>query len=143
MTVLPAQVTLDAANWNTGEIVNVDAFDDGFIEGPHTGMITYAVAPGDANYAAVTVPASSVAITDNDSASVLIDDLGGLSLDEAAVGTTDSFEVRLGRIAQSGRHGRRQPVGSRRPGLVRPDDVDVRRLQLERGANRDGHRHQR
>jgi hypothetical protein len=95
-TAAPSPIVLDATNWNTGVTVTVTAVDDGFIEGAHSGDVVFTVDPGsDAAYVGLIVPNATATITDNDSAAVLVDVLDGISLDEAAVGTTDTFNVRL------------------------------------------------
>jgi hypothetical protein len=97
-TATPSPIVLDATNWNTGVDVTVDAVDDGFIEtSPHAGNVQFGIDPGsDPDYLAVIIPDAIADIADNDSASVTVDVLDGISLDEAAVATTDTFEVSLG-----------------------------------------------
>ncbi len=97
-TVLPTQVVLDAANWNTGVAVDVTAVDDGFIEGTHTADVAFTIdaAASDDDYDLVAIANATAQVSDNDAASAIVDTGDGLSLDEASVGTTDTFSIRLG-----------------------------------------------
>lgn len=100
MTILhDAQVTTSAAsliftpvNWNLPQTVTVGAVDDVVSEGPHNSVISHAISGG--GYGSVTVPNVTVAITDNDTAAVLVTPTSGLQTDEQ--GSTATFTVVLG-----------------------------------------------
>ena len=97
-TVAPAQVVLDTTNWDTGVSVTATAVDDGFIEGTHTSDVSFSIDAAASNdpYDLVAIPDATGQVSDNDSASAIVDLQGGVVLDEAAVGTTDTFTVALG-----------------------------------------------
>jgi hypothetical protein len=61
-------LTFTAANWATPQTVSVSAVDDTTVEGPETSSLTFAVSSTDPAYNGRSVPAVSVAVTDNDSA---------------------------------------------------------------------------
>lgn len=65
LVVLPATLTFTTANWNTPQLVTVEAFDDLIYEQSHSAMVTQTTTSTDAAYAnlSATVTAS---ITDND-----------------------------------------------------------------------------
>ncbi|MCW2920456.1 MAG: hypothetical protein JWL76_330 [Thermoleophilia bacterium] len=94
----PTQVVLDSTNWNTGVTVAVTAVDDGFIEGTHTASVSFTIdaSASDDPYDPVAIPDATAQVSDNDAASAILDLMGGLTLDEAAVGTTDTFSIKLG-----------------------------------------------
>lgn len=68
LQVSPTSLQFTTANWNSPRTITVSAVDDSVVEGPHTGVITHAVSGG--GYSGVSVPAITVAITDNDSATL-------------------------------------------------------------------------
>ncbi|MEG4960200.1 DUF7948 domain-containing protein, partial [Microcoleus sp. K4-C2] len=61
-------LTFTASNWNVAQTVAVAAVDDNAVEGNHAGAIAHTAISTDTNYNSITVPAVSVAITDNDTA---------------------------------------------------------------------------
>lgn len=64
----PASLQFTAANWNSPQTITVSAVDDSVVEGPHTGVIAHSVSGG--GYSGVSVPSITVAIADNDSATL-------------------------------------------------------------------------
>jgi hypothetical protein len=74
-------LTFTPADWNTPQTVTVAAVDDQLVEGAHTEAISFTVASSDGAYANFAVAPVTVAITDNDSAT--IDLTGPSSVDEA------------------------------------------------------------
>ncbi len=69
-TPMPTSLTFTSVNWNVPQTVTVTALDDNVVEGAHTGSITSLVTSTDGNYSGFSVPAISVALSDNDSATV-------------------------------------------------------------------------
>lgn len=59
-------LTFTAANWSTPQALNISAVDDSASEGNHTSTVTFTVASSDSDYGGITVPALSVAVTDDD-----------------------------------------------------------------------------
>ncbi len=77
LTISDGQTTVDqptltftpsggATPWNVLQTVTVTAVDDMDSEGPHTGLINFTTSSTDASYNALTVPAATVSIADND-----------------------------------------------------------------------------
>ncbi|MCW2926031.1 MAG: hypothetical protein JWM98_3435, partial [Thermoleophilia bacterium] len=103
-TAAPASVTIAPADWNTGETITATAVDDGIIEGLHTGVDAFTTTSADTDYDGFIVPDATAQITDNDAAGITVTPTGGSTdLDEAAVGTTDSFDVVLDAAPQAGK----------------------------------------
>ncbi len=69
LSLAPPGLTFTPANWNVAQTVTVTATDDGVVEGPHNATINQSVTSSDPNYSQ-SLPAISVAISDNDSAVV-------------------------------------------------------------------------
>ncbi len=67
-----APVIFDSTNWNVAKTVTVTATDDSKAEGPHSGTIAHTVTSTDTKYSGQTVQDVNVAITDNDTAGVII-----------------------------------------------------------------------
>jgi hypothetical protein len=90
-------LTFTPTNWNTPQPVTVAALDDSVDEAvdPQPVTITHTVTSGDPKYAAISPAPQPVAITDNDTAGIQVDDLGGVAVDEANVAATDTFTVVL------------------------------------------------
>ncbi|MEG4818393.1 SBBP repeat-containing protein [Microcoleus sp. K5-D4] len=61
-------LTFTGTNWNVAQTVAVKAVDDNLVEGNHAGAIAHTATSTDTNYNSITIPAVSVAITDNDTA---------------------------------------------------------------------------
>jgi Calx-beta domain len=91
LTATPASLVFTAANWNVAQTVTVTAVDDALAEGNHSGAITHAVSGAD--YGSVTAASVTVAITDNDTASILVTPATGLITTEA--GGSATFTVTL------------------------------------------------
>jgi uncharacterized repeat protein (TIGR01451 family) len=69
-SVSPPNLSFTAANWNVAQTVTVSATNDTLVEGPTTESITHSTSSTDSNYSGIAVAGVSVAITDNDSATV-------------------------------------------------------------------------
>ncbi|MDB4977837.1 MAG: hypothetical protein JWM56_23 [Candidatus Peribacteria bacterium] len=89
------KLTFTPQNWGIFQTITVTAIDDPDIEGPHTSSIAYAVTSSDASYNGKAVTATAVAITDNDSATIVIKESNN-STDVTEGGTTDTYAVQLG-----------------------------------------------
>jgi hypothetical protein len=87
------------ANWNVPQSVTVTAIDDNVVEGAHTGTVALAVTSTDTNYSNLVVPAVSVAITDNDSATV---SLNPTSVSQSEASSPMAFTVTLSNPVASG-----------------------------------------
>ncbi|MEG4091355.1 DUF7948 domain-containing protein, partial [Microcoleus sp. Pol12B4] len=61
-------LTFTATNWNVAQTVAVATVNDDLVEGNHAGAIAHTATSTDTNYNGITIPAVSVAITDNDTA---------------------------------------------------------------------------
>jgi hypothetical protein len=68
--------------------------DDSVAEGNHSATITHTVASSDGNYDGLAVASVPVAITDNDTAGILITETAG-STDVSEAGQTDIYTVKL------------------------------------------------
>lgn len=64
--VSPAILTFTPGNWNVPQAVTVSAIDDAVVEGPHAGLVSFAVTSADATYNGLTVAGIPVTIVDND-----------------------------------------------------------------------------
>lgn len=96
-------LTFDAGDWNIWKTVSVNAYDDAVDEAsPHAGLIDHAVSSTDPFYNVNSIIVIdgvqntdlSVAITDNDQASIAITQSSG-STDLTEGGATDTYEVVL------------------------------------------------
>jgi len=90
----PASVTFTPANWATPQTVTVTAVDDLVAEGPHVGIVTHTVTTTDGVYAPLPVASVTAAITDNDTAGIVVTQSGG-STDVTEGGATDTYTVKL------------------------------------------------
>jgi hypothetical protein len=79
----PGSLQFNAMNWNIPQTLTVTAVDDAVVEGSHSGVISHSVSGG--GYDGVSVPSITVAITDNDSATVSTQ---ALSINEGNSGNT-------------------------------------------------------
>ncbi|MEG3911821.1 SBBP repeat-containing protein, partial [Microcoleus sp. w2-18aC6] len=80
-------LTFTANNWNVAQTVAVAAVDDNAVEGNHAGAIAHTATSNDTNYNSITIPAVSVAITDNDTAGVSITPTNTTATEGGATGT--------------------------------------------------------
>ena len=64
----PTSLQFDALNWNLPQTITVSAVNDSVVEGAHSGVITHSVSGG--GYSGVSVAPITVAIADNDSATL-------------------------------------------------------------------------
>ncbi|MCW2829787.1 MAG: hypothetical protein JWP31_479 [Aeromicrobium sp.] len=90
-----ATLTFTSGTWNVPQTVNVSAFNDTVPEGPHTGTITNAATSSDPKYTGLTVASIPVIVNDNDGAVLVVQSGGSTAVSEAAIGTTDSYDVKL------------------------------------------------
>ena len=91
----PLVLTFRPTNWQLTRVVTVTAVDDVVSEGPHTSTITHTASSTDANYNGLAISSVVANVTDNDTASVRIDETGGTT-DVSEVGpTSDSYTVVL------------------------------------------------
>jgi hypothetical protein len=88
------QLTFDTNNWNTPQNVTVGANDDDQLEGAHTALLQYLINTGtttEQSYKSVTgIPATTVNITDNDTATASI-----TTLDDAAENPANNGHFRV------------------------------------------------
>lgn len=88
------QLTFDTNNWNMPQTVTVSANDDDQLEGDHTALIQYMIDNGtttEQSYKSVTgLPATTVNITDNDTATASI-----TKLDDAAENPANNGHFRV------------------------------------------------
>ncbi len=61
-----ASLSFTTANWSTAQSISLSAIDDLFVEGSHSGSLSFAVSSADASYAGLAMAPLSVAIADND-----------------------------------------------------------------------------
>ncbi|WP_445176076.1 DUF7948 domain-containing protein [Microcoleus sp.] len=85
-------LTFTATNWNVAQTVAVAAVDDYAVEGNHGGAIAPTATSTDTNYNTITIPAVSVAITDNDTADFSI---APTNITATEGGATGSYKVKL------------------------------------------------
>jgi hypothetical protein len=85
-------LTFTATNWNVAQTVAVAAVDDNAVEGNHAGAIAHTATSTDTNYNSITIPAVSVAITDNDTADFSI---APTNITATEGGATGSYKVKL------------------------------------------------
>jgi hypothetical protein len=93
-TGAPSPLTFTNGNWSTPQTVTVTATNDDIAEGPHGDTITHTAASSDPSYNAISIANVSVAITDNDTAGVAINESGG-STQVTEGGSGDSYDVVL------------------------------------------------
>ena len=97
-TVSTTSLTFATADWNSALTVTVTAVNDEIAEAdPHFSTITHSASSSDSDYNGAAVPFAPdsnviVSITDDDTAGVTIDDLGGVDVTE---GASDTYEVVL------------------------------------------------
>lgn len=96
LTVDPATVTFTPENFNTPQIIAVNAVDDSQAEAgpPHTGTISHNVISSDADYNSAAVNDVVVAITDNDTRNVIVTESNG-STSVSEDGVTDRYTLAL------------------------------------------------
>ncbi|QQE67310.1 hypothetical protein GFS31_40230 [Leptolyngbya sp. BL0902] len=93
-STVPTSLTFTATNWNLAQTVTVTAVNDLVAEGNHTGTITHTATSTDTFYNGLTIANVTAAITDNDTAGVIITQSGGsTALTEG--GATDTYTVVL------------------------------------------------
>jgi len=85
----------DASNWNIPWSVPVAAVNDSIVEGPHSCLITNSIAASGApEYALLPVDDVPAAITDNDTAGVIVTESDGTTAVTEG-GATDTFSIVL------------------------------------------------
>ncbi|MEG4112953.1 MULTISPECIES: FG-GAP-like repeat-containing protein, partial [unclassified Microcoleus] len=85
-------INFDSSTWNAPRTVTVTATDDRIAEGTHSGKIGHAVMSLDPNYSGTAIQDVNVAITDNDTASVIITPTSTTATEDGATG---SYTVKL------------------------------------------------
>ncbi len=91
--VSPYAFTIAAADWNTASTVSVSAVNDSDVEGAHTTSLIHTASGGGYNAApAVTLTA---ALTDNDSAGLIISQSDGSTDVTEASGSADAYTIKL------------------------------------------------
>lgn len=94
VSVNPASVTFNAVNWNLGRTITVTAADDDLNEPQENDGITHSVTSADSFYQGIAVGSITVAVTDNDTAGlVVVESAGATAVTEG--GATDTFTVAL------------------------------------------------
>jgi len=87
------ELVFTPADWDTPQVVRVDAVNDSIAEGPHTGVITHAITSTDDNYANLIVPDLTVNVSDDDIHLITI------TKDEAGQTEINSIDVTEGGTA--------------------------------------------
>lgn len=85
-------VSFTTADWNSPKTVTVTAVNDAIAEGAHGGTITHTASGGD--YTGVAIAGVTAAITDNDTAGVVVTQSGGTT-SVAEGGAGDSYTLVL------------------------------------------------
>ncbi|MEG5164210.1 SBBP repeat-containing protein, partial [Microcoleus sp. AT3-A2] len=85
-------LTFTTTNWNVDQTVAVKAVDDNLVEGNHAGAIAHTATSTDTNYNSITIPAVSVAITDNDTAGFSI---APTNITATEGGANGSYKIQL------------------------------------------------
>lgn len=99
LTVSPTLLSFGPGNWNTPQIVTVNAVDDPVVEGNHSGTLGFSVASSDPAYSAITLASRTVGIVDNDSAVV---SFAPASLSQSEGSSPMAFTVTLSNPVLSG-----------------------------------------
>ncbi|RLC30434.1 MAG: hypothetical protein DRH37_05395, partial [Deltaproteobacteria bacterium] len=90
-------ITFDDTDWSEPKTITVTAVDDLIDEstnsGTHIGNITHTVTSNDSHYHSGLLSNVSASITDNDTANIIIDELGGITVEEG--GITDTYSIVL------------------------------------------------
>ena len=96
-TVSPSTLTFTTGNWNTPQTVTVTGVDDNVDQtGNRSATISHSATSTDARYNGVIIASVTATLVDNDGAGVTINELGGVSVTEAAgAGRTDTYTVVL------------------------------------------------
>jgi hypothetical protein len=87
--------TFTTGNWGTAQTVTVTAVDDTDEEGDHTSTITHAASSYDPNYSGIAIGLVTVAVSDNDVASVILTESGNSTTVNEEGTTTDTYTVVL------------------------------------------------
>ena len=61
-----ASLSFTTANWSTAQSISLSAIDDLFVEGSHSGSLSFGISSADASYAGLAMAPLTVAIADND-----------------------------------------------------------------------------
>ncbi len=88
-------LTFTPSNWNQAQAITVNAVDDSFVEGNHSGDINYSIASADEEYEELAIATTTVSITDNEiapSITILPTD-GGTEVSES--GLTDIYQISM------------------------------------------------
>jgi len=97
ITASVPSVAFDAGTWNVAQTVTVTAVNDSIDEAnTHTGVILHSVGSGDQNYDGLATSFVNVSVTDNDTASVTLTEVGGGTTHVTEGGNTDTIQFVLG-----------------------------------------------
>ena len=99
LTVAPTSLSFTSANWDVPQTVTVTAIDDNLVEGPHFGSVTSATTSQDTNYNNFSIAALSVAISDNDLATL---SFAPASVTQSEASSPMAFTVTLSNPVASG-----------------------------------------
>jgi putative cell wall-binding protein len=94
VTATPSPLTFTSGDWDTPQTVTVGAVNDDIAEGNHVGSVGHTVASADSFYNGLVTSPVSVSITDNDNASVVVNESGG-NTTVTEGGATDNYTVVL------------------------------------------------
>jgi hypothetical protein len=100
---VPASVTLDGSNWQSGVAVTVSAVDDAIDDGAQPCTISGASTSSDADYAGLPMNAVVVTVNDDEVASLSVEKT--VTPDVAGIGDTVTYRFRIvntGSVALSG-----------------------------------------
>jgi hypothetical protein len=61
-----ASLSFTPANWSTAQSISLSAIDDPFVEGSHSGSLSFGISSADASYGGLAMAPLTVAIADND-----------------------------------------------------------------------------
>jgi len=91
VSVAPATLSFNAANWAAPQTITVTAVNDAIAEGTHNGVITHAASGG--GYNGVVIANVAATISDNDTVGTSIVQAGGTAVTED--GTGDTYTIAL------------------------------------------------
>ncbi len=94
-TVSPASLTFTSANWKTGQVVTARGVNDFVVDGNILyHIVTAPASSADENYNGLNAADAEITNTDNDTASIKVSPLSGLTTTEGGSGST-SFNISL------------------------------------------------
>ena len=93
-TLVPMTLTFTPADWNQAQMVTITAVNDDAVEGSHTSTISHGAGSNDPVYDGLAIPDFVVAIVDNDSTGITINESNSVTTISEA-GGTDGYTVVL------------------------------------------------